>query len=502
MNTPLQSHQVEREALGRLLASGVFSRSPNLEKIVVYLCSKYFEGGSNLIKEYHVATEALGRSEDFDPKKDSIVRVEMHRLRKRLREYYESAGDEPVWILIPEKPYNPEFRPRGNQGGVASEPVVTDAIAAAPVSRRRWLAAAAAVGLPAAGTALWLGTRKAAAPAEEPAKTVNASVDPVSPTSNTDTIRIMAGHGPARFTDRFGSVWEGDRYFTGGTARPVTNEVASRGFDVNLFTNMRDGDFQYDIPLKPGVYELLLLFAETEYGEKNPLGGGETSRVFSISANGKVLVTDFEALAETLETNTATARLLRDLSPAADGKLHLKFGPASTGRPFLNAMLIRPGTPGKLRPIRIVCRPQTHRDSRGSVWEPDHFFRSGMQITRPQGAPADDGDVLRGERYGNFSYIIPVPPGRYGARLYFWEYWWGEGHPGKGGPGSRIFDVMCNYKPLLIDFDIVRENPKDQVTVKTFHGLTPNAQGKLMFDFVSKINYAMVNAIEIFDESA
>ncbi len=94
------------------------------------------------------------------------------------------------------------------------------------------------------------------------------------------------------------------------------------------------------------------------------------------------------------------------------------FGPASTGRPFLNAMVIRPGRPGKLRPIRIVFRPETHRDPRGGVWEPDHFFRSGKQITRPQGAPADDGDVLRGERYGNFPHIIPVSPGRYGARLY------------------------------------------------------------------------------------
>jgi len=28
-------------------------------------------------------------------------------------------------------------------------------------------------------------------------------------------------------------------------------------------------------------------------------------------------------------------------------------------------------------------------------------------------------------RYGNLSYKIPVPPGRYAARRYFWDYWWG-----------------------------------------------------------------------------
>ena len=39
--------------------------------------------------------EALGRPADFDQKRDSIVRVEAHRLRKRLREYYEADGRRP-----------------------------------------------------------------------------------------------------------------------------------------------------------------------------------------------------------------------------------------------------------------------------------------------------------------------------------------------------------------------------------------------------------------------
>lgn len=513
LDTPLQSdHTADREALARLISSRVFARSPNLEKILVYLCHNYFEGRSNVLKEYHIATEALGRSEDFDPKKDSIVRVEMHRLRKRLKAYYASADPavEPVRITIPEKSYIPEFQLAVQLAAV--DPPVAAAAATSPADPRglllRWIMAGAAalvVGFAAyvilsrppagAGPASLQADRTAAGAA---AAIEESSGPPVNP---TDFVRIMAGRPPGRYTDRFGQLWDGDRFYSGGSALAVNAEVTSRGFDPNIFANMREGDFTYAIPLKPGVYEMLLLFAEAQFGERNPLGGGETSRVFSVSANGKEILRDFDAISETSDPNTATARRFRDLSPGVDGKLHLQFGPATVSRPFVNGIVISPGTPGKLRPIRIVMRPESFRDSKGSLWEPDQFYRSGKQISRPQGAPALEGDTFRGERYGNFSYHIPVPSGIYGARLHFWEYWWGPNQPGKGGVGSRIFDVFCNHKPLLIDLDIIKQEPKNQFVTHTFHGLTPNPQGKLVFDFTSKVNYALINAIEIFDET-
>jgi len=125
----------ERQALDRLIGSGEFHRSPNLEKILKYLCQQYFLGQGNLVKEYSVATEALDRRDDFDPKRDSIVRVEMHRLRRRLKEYYASRGAKDlIRINIPEKSYIPEFSAGPNdsiQGEVA--PVShTNSISASP----------------------------------------------------------------------------------------------------------------------------------------------------------------------------------------------------------------------------------------------------------------------------------------------------------------------------------------------------------------------------------
>ncbi len=97
-----------------ILASGILNRAPNLAHLLTYVCAKYFEGAAEQIKEYNIAVEALGRPADFDQKRDSIVRVEAHRLRKRLREYYEADGaDHAIRIDIPPGQYAPRFLPAG-----------------------------------------------------------------------------------------------------------------------------------------------------------------------------------------------------------------------------------------------------------------------------------------------------------------------------------------------------------------------------------------------------
>src|SRR5271166_7135333 len=104
----------EKHEYQSVLASGIFHRAPNLAQVLTYVCERYFEGAAEQIKEYNIAVEALGRPAGFDQKRDSIVRVEAHRLRKRLREYYESDGaDHTLRIEIPPGQYAPKFLPRG-----------------------------------------------------------------------------------------------------------------------------------------------------------------------------------------------------------------------------------------------------------------------------------------------------------------------------------------------------------------------------------------------------
>src|SRR2546423_9039274 len=99
-----------RTELATLLASGIFSRAPSLAQLLTYICEKHFEGQADQIKEYNIAVEALGRPQDFDQKRDSIVRVEAHRLRKRLQHYYETDGaNHRIRIHVPAGQYAPKF---------------------------------------------------------------------------------------------------------------------------------------------------------------------------------------------------------------------------------------------------------------------------------------------------------------------------------------------------------------------------------------------------------
>src|SRR5436853_5904852 len=110
MPTPPGGFEPEKSELRAVLASGLFRRARNLEHLLTYVCEKHFNGQDGNVKEYNIAVEALGRPPDFDQKRDSIVRVEAHRLRRRLSEYYAGEGARhAVHIMVPPGQYAPKF---------------------------------------------------------------------------------------------------------------------------------------------------------------------------------------------------------------------------------------------------------------------------------------------------------------------------------------------------------------------------------------------------------
>jgi hypothetical protein len=278
-----------------------------------------------------------------------------------------------------------------------------------------------------------------------------------------------------------------------------TRHQEVQGLDRNYFTAMRTGDFDYDIPLAPGVYELHLVFADTETTSDS----GEGDRGFVVTANGSPLLPDFDVVDDAGGTGLATEKVFKDIGPAADGKLHLAFRSPSSGKAFVNAIALLPGIPGRMRPVRMVARKGPYRDSAGNTWMPDRFVRSGVVISRPSlPAAVPQPELYRGERYGHFVYTIPVAAqGRYTVKLYFNEFWFGPSSPGGGGAGSRIFRVFCNHNLLLDNFDLFRDaGGSGRGLVKTFRNLAPNAQGKLVLQFEPQVNYALVNALEVMDD--
>ena len=99
-----------RTALLRITASEPFRNAPQLVSFLTFVVERKLAGQAPAIKGYTIATQALGRPEDFDPQIDPIVRVEAGRLRRALETYYRGQGrSDPVRISIPRGAYVPKF---------------------------------------------------------------------------------------------------------------------------------------------------------------------------------------------------------------------------------------------------------------------------------------------------------------------------------------------------------------------------------------------------------
>ncbi len=78
--------------LEKILCSPVFMRSDRLCRFLRYTVKKALQGHEADLKEYPIGIEVFDRPESFDPRLDSIVRVEARRLRLKLELYYETDG--------------------------------------------------------------------------------------------------------------------------------------------------------------------------------------------------------------------------------------------------------------------------------------------------------------------------------------------------------------------------------------------------------------------------
>jgi hypothetical protein len=194
-------------------------------------------------------------------------------------------------------------------------------------------------------------------------------------------------------------------------------------------------------------------------------------------------------------------RVFRDITPDKDGTIRLDFS-GSLGLPIINAIEIVPGFEHRLRPIRMVAQNSFFVDKTGNLWMPDTYFSSGqLAADKLVVAGTPEPGLFAGERYGNFNYALPVDEGSYKVTLYFSEKYWGSSVSKTGGVGSRVFDILCNGVALARRMDIVKEAGSGHALVKTYDGLRPNAQGKLILSFVPDVNYASVDAIEVEEDT-
>lgn len=102
--------QAVRAQLERILNSRTFSRSPRISRFLSFVVDQTLDGQESKLKEYLLGVEVFGRMDSFDPRIDSIVRVEARRLRYKLEKYYETEGQsDTVHIQFRKGCYVPSF---------------------------------------------------------------------------------------------------------------------------------------------------------------------------------------------------------------------------------------------------------------------------------------------------------------------------------------------------------------------------------------------------------
>jgi len=496
-----------RAELNCLLESAAFRTSKRCSEFLKHVVEHTIGGQSDALKERSIGVDLFQLPPDFDTGQHTIVRVTANEVRKKLAQHYqaESHSNHPVKIDLPPGSYNVEFRWE-----------TPAAETNAPARPRRWvrpvIACAAALLVIGGAFLLWLWNE--VAPVSRDATSTAVSRDggsgPVARSagaalpSNADLRMIAGSTNP--YIDRSGRAWGADRFFSGGSLPVAAVERVFRTLDPDIYRHGRQGDFQYDIPLAPGAYELHLHFAETGLADFiSAESSGEGQRLFRVFANRKQILDLFDVVADAAGANTAVERVFRDISPAKDGFLHLNFA-SQRGAAILNGIELLPVSPGKVRPVRIRAGwPSSWRDSTGQEWRGDSYFLGGNALVRSKnparvGNPPDAA-IYGSERWGHFSYAVPVAAGRYRVTLKFCEGHYGAGNTGVGGLGSRTFDVYCNGVALLRNFDIFKEaGGEGRPLDRTFSGIQPNAQGKILLSFVPVAKMACVNGIEVVEE--
>jgi TolB-like protein len=96
--------------LNKVLNSKALAGSAALKKLLQHLVTKVLRSEQHQIKEYSLGVEVFCRSDSFDPYVDTIVRVQVRRLRQKLRQYYNTEGiGDMIHIEIPKGSYIPVF---------------------------------------------------------------------------------------------------------------------------------------------------------------------------------------------------------------------------------------------------------------------------------------------------------------------------------------------------------------------------------------------------------
>jgi len=111
------------DALARVLASETFAEVFRLKKFLEYSVKATMAGRGDRLKGFVIACEVFEKEDPSDAQTTTVVRVEAGRLRRRLKDYYETEGkNDPIRISMPKGGYSTTFTTAGKSSVAGSMP--------------------------------------------------------------------------------------------------------------------------------------------------------------------------------------------------------------------------------------------------------------------------------------------------------------------------------------------------------------------------------------------
>ncbi|MBK8176078.1 MAG: hypothetical protein IPK66_12690 [Rhodospirillales bacterium] len=142
-----------RAQIRRILGDPALQASPARRELLRFIVEETLAGRADQLKGFAIALAVFGRSDDFAPQSDPVVRVEARRLRRDLHSCYDTAGKrDPVVISIPKGGYVPHFACQD------SDPQPMPLLPGDARPRSSWLAIALVAGV-VLGICGWLGAK-------------------------------------------------------------------------------------------------------------------------------------------------------------------------------------------------------------------------------------------------------------------------------------------------------------------------------------------------------
>ncbi|MEN7547768.1 malectin domain-containing carbohydrate-binding protein [Rapidithrix thailandica] len=195
----------------------------------------------------------------------------------------------------------------------------------------------------------------------------------VVPEGNEQAIRINAGGGTV--VTNIGE-YISDTYFTGGSAYSSEEFIQNSSSAMQpVYQTERWGDFQYEIPVSNGSYQVVLHFAELYWGVKTQ--GGQGERVFDILLEGNIVLDNYDIVSDVGPATAVSKTFTVDI---LDGTVSLS-ATASVNNPKISAIEVLPVGDLPQAPPQLAAIP-------------DKEVLGGQTLTVPVSAMDGNGDAI------------------------------------------------------------------------------------------------------------